>query len=144
MTSGAPARALLGFVVAAIAVLTFHQGMIFALSQFGLVRSSVYNLALVGPLKVPQIVNQMFWGGLYGAVFGLLWPRFTWRPWVCGLILGIIASLVSMFVVSPLKGGPFGAGWQAWPMARNLLINGFWGLGVGLIAPYLLPRRGAR
>ena len=144
MTSSPPIRALLGFVVAAIAVLTFHQGMIFALGQFGLVRATVYNLTLVGPLRVPLIVNLMFWGGLYGAVFGVLWPRFTWPAWACGLILGIIASLVSMFIVSPLKGGPFGAGWQAWPMARNLLINGFWGLGVGLIAPFLLPRRGAR
>lgn len=84
MPSGAPVRALLGFVAAAIAVLTFHQGMIFALGQFGLVRGTVYNTTLVGPLQVPLIVNQMFWGGLYGAVFGLLWPRFTRPAWCAG------------------------------------------------------------
>lgn len=142
--TGAPARALLGFITAAIAVLVFHQGMILILGQFGLVQARVYNLTLVGPLSVPQIVNQCFWGGLYGAVFGLLWPRFTWPAWACGLILGIIASLVSMFVVAAIKGNPIGAGWQAWPMARNLLINGFWGLGVGLLSPFLLPRRDVR
>lgn len=140
---GTPMRAILGFVAAVIAVLTFHQGMILVLGQFGLVRSTVYNFSPVGPFGVPLLVNQCFWGGVYGAVFGILWPRFSWPAWTCGLTFGVVASLVSMFVVSPLKGGPFGAGWQAWPMARNLLINGSWGLGLGLIAPLLLPRRRA-
>lgn len=141
--TGAPARALIGFIVAVIAVLTFHQGMILLLGQLGLIQARPYNLTLVGPLSIPQIVNLCFWGGVYGAVFGALWPQFTWPAWACGLILGITASLVSMFVVPLIKGTTFAAGWQAWPMARNLLINGFWGLGVGLIAPFLLPRRQA-
>jgi hypothetical protein len=132
---------ILGFVAAALAVLTFHQGMIFALGKLGLVNAQVWNLAPVGPLKVPQIVNQCFWGGLYGAAFGVLWPYLPRPVWLCGLAVGIFASLVSMFVVAPLKGGTVAAGWQAWPMARNLLINGFWGLGLGLIAMLLLPRR---
>ena len=139
--TNAPMRAVLGFVIAAISVLIFHQGMIFILGQLGLVRATLYGMNAVGPLGVPLIVNQMFWGGLYGAVFGLAWPKLTAPAWLCGLILGIIASLVSMFVVAPIKGAPIAAGWQAWPMGRNLLINGFWGLGVGLIAPLLLPRR---
>jgi len=139
---GTPARAALGFVAAAIAVLIFHQGMILLLGQFGLVQASVYNFRPVPPLGVPLIVNQCFWGGIYGAVFGLLWPKFARPAVLYGLAFGILASLISMFVVSPIKGGPFGAGWQAWPMARNLLINGFWGVGLGLIAPFLLPKRG--
>lgn len=138
---GTPARAALGFIAAAIAVLTFHQGMILLLGQFGLVTARVYNLTPVGPLGVPLIVNQCFWGGVYGAVFGVLWPRFVGPAVLYGLAFGIAASVISMFVVSPLKGGPFGAGFQAWPMTRNLLINGFWGIGLGLIAPLLLPRR---
>lgn len=135
------ARVGLGFIAAAIAVLTFHQGMILFLGQLGLVQARVYNFTPVGPFGVPLLLNQCFWGGVYGAVFGLLWPRFTKPAVLYGLAFGILASLVSMFVVSPLKGGPIGAGWQAWPMARNLLINGFWGVGLGLIAPFLLPRR---
>jgi hypothetical protein len=122
----ASTRAFLGFIAAAISVLTFHQGMVELLHGMGL---------------VPLIADLCFWGGLYGAVFGLLLPRFAWPLPVCGIILGIIAALVAMFVVAPIKGGAIANGWQAWPIARSLIINGFWGLGVGLILPLLMPRR---
>ena len=94
----------------------------------------------MAPFGVPVIVSLSFWGGLYGAVFGLLMPRFTWPMWLCGLVLGVIAALVGMFIVAPIKGNPIAGGWQAWPIARSLLINGFWGLGVGVILPLLMPR----
>ena len=136
----ASTRAFLGFVAAAISVLTFHQGMIEALHVAGLAPFTPYSSNPVPPFGVPLIADLCFWGGLYGLVFGLLLPRFTWPLWLCGIILGIIAVLVSMFVVSPIKGGGFGDGWHAWPMARSLIINGFWGLGVGLILPLLMPR----
>jgi hypothetical protein len=92
------------------------------------------------PFGVPLIVDLCFWGGLYGAVFGLLRPRFTLPLWLCGLIMGIIAALVAMFIVAPIKGMPIANGWMVWPILRSFLINGCWGLGVGLILPLLLPR----
>jgi len=133
-------RAFLGFVAAAIAVLTFHQGMVAVLHALGLAPLAPFRTSPVPPLGVPWIANLCFWGGLYGAVFGLLAPRFTLPLWVCGLILGIIAALVGMFVVAAIKHAPIANGWQAWPFARSLLINGSWGLGVGLILPLLMPR----
>jgi hypothetical protein len=133
-------RAFLGFVAAAISVLTFHQGMIAALHGLGWAQFSAYRTTPVPPWGVPVIADLCFWGGLYGAVFGLLMPRFTLPLWLCGLILGIIAALVGMFVVAPIKGMAIANGWQAWPIARSLLINGFWGFGVGLILPLLMPR----
>jgi hypothetical protein len=136
----APMRAFLGFVAAAIAVLTFHQGMVAVLHAMGASPFTPYRTTPVPPLNVPLIVDLCFWGGVYGAVFGWLVPRFTLPLWVCGLILGVIAALVAMFVVAPIKGNPIANGWQAWPIARSLLINGFWGLGVGLILPLLMPR----
>jgi hypothetical protein len=39
---------------------------------------------------------------------------------------------------------PVANGWMAWPILRSFLINGCWGLGVGLILPLLLPRGAAR
>jgi hypothetical protein len=140
MTQSPFARAGIGFLVAAASVLVFHQGMIFVLKTAGLVNAPIYGTNPVGPLGVPLIVNQMFWGGLYGAAFGALLPRLPRPPIAPGLVLGLIAGLVSMFVVAPIKGNPVGAGWQAWPMARNLRINGTWGLGVGLIWTVLLGR----
>ncbi len=139
-----PMRALLGFIAGAIAVLTFHQGMVAALHSFGATRFVPYRTSPVPPWGVPLVADLCFWGGLYGIVFGLLAPRFTLPLWFCGLVLGIVAALVAMFIVAPIKHIPIAAGWQAWPIARSLLINGFWGLGVGLILPLLMPRSLAR
>ena len=137
---GAPTRAFLGFIAAAIAVLTFHQGMIAALHALGWASFTPYRTTAVPPFGVPAIVSNCFWGGLYGALFGLALPRFTWPTWLCGLTLGLIAVLVGWFVVAPLKGGPVGGGWVPANMARSIAINGFWGLGVGIILPLLMPR----
>ena len=54
-------------------------------------------------------------------------------------MLGCIAAAVGWLVVAPIKGFPLGYGWDPARMIRSLLINGAWGLGVGLILPLLLP-----
>jgi hypothetical protein len=136
----APMRAFLGFVAAAIAVLTFHQGMVAALHAVGWVPFMPYRTTPVPPFGIPVIVSNCFWGGLYGAMFGLAMPRFTLPAWLCGLILGLIAALVGWFIVAPLKGSPIAGGWVPGNMLRSIVINGFWGLGVGLILPLLMPR----
>jgi hypothetical protein len=136
----APMRAFLGFIAAAIAVLTFHQGMIAALHELGWVPFAAYRTTPVPPFGVPVIVSNCFWAGLYGAVFGILMPRFTWPMWLCGLTLGLIAVLVGWFIVAPLKGLPIAGGWGPVNMLRSIVINGFWGLGVGIILPLLRPR----
>jgi hypothetical protein len=136
----APMRAFLGFVAAAIAVLTFHQGMVATLHALGWAPFTSYRTTLIPPLGVPVIVSNCFWGGVYGALFGLALPRFTWPTWLCGLLLGVIAALVGMFVVAPLKHMAVAGGWMPANILRSLVINGFWGLGVGLILPLLMPR----
>jgi hypothetical protein len=77
---------------------------------------------------------------VWGTLFGLLLPRFTWPHWLCGLILGVIAAMAGWFIVAPLKGQPIAAGGAPLVMLRSLLINGSFGLGVGLILPLLMPR----
>lgn len=137
----ASTRALLGFIAAAISVLTFHQGMVAALHAMQLTPFTAYRATPVPPFGVPLVVDLCFWGGVYGIVFGLLLPGFTWPTWLCGIILGIVAALVAMFVVAPIKGGAVAYGGHPLPIVLSLLINGFWGLGVGLILPMMLPRR---
>jgi hypothetical protein len=135
-------RGLLGFVAAAISVLTFHQGMwalLHALNLPGLGMPAPYPIDGVPPLGVPRVLDLCFWGGLYGLVFGLLVPKFTWPLWLCGLITGIIAALVGMFIVAAIKGQPVGAGWVLMSWVRSFLINGSFGVGLGLIFPLLAP-----
>ena len=140
MNTSPAMRGLLGFVAAAISVLSFHQGMwalLHALNLPGLGVPAAYPTRPVPPLGVPLVVDLCFWGGLYGVVFGLLAPRFAWPLWLCGLITGIIASLVGMFIVAAIKGQPVGDGWVALNWLRAFLINGCWGVGLGLIFPLL-------
>ena len=136
-------RAFLGFIAAAISVLTFHQAMWEALHLLALPGMGMpppYPTDPIAPLGVPRIVNLCFWGGLYGIVFGLVLPRLTAPIWLCGLGLGIIAALVGLLVVPAIKGLPVGAGFPlGW--VRSFLINGCWGVGVGLILPLMLRPR---
>lgn len=140
-------RAALGFVAAAIAVVTFHQGMweLLHLANIdGLKMPTWFPMDGVPPWSVPRVLSLCFWGGLYGIPFALLMPRFRLPLWLCGLFLGVIAALVGMFVVSAIKGTPVGGGWIVMNWVRSLLINGCWGIGVGLIAGFLLPRSAPR
>ena|SRR5215472_8634402 len=126
-------RAIFGFAAAAISVLTLHQTM-WALLHFlnlpGLGMPPPYPTAPVPPRGVPRIVDLAFWGGLYDPIRTCA-AMASSAVWLDGLILGIIAALVGFFVVAPLKGAPIGGGWIANSWVRSLLINGFWGVGVG-------------
>jgi hypothetical protein len=139
----APMRALSGFIAAAISVLIFHQGMwtlLHALAVPGLTMPPPYPTELIAHSDVPRIIDLCFWGGMYGIVFGLLLPRFTVPLWLCGLGFGIIAALVGLLVVPAIKGLPIGAGWVPLSWVRSFLINGAWGVGLGLILPLLIAR----
>ncbi|MGE0221919.1 MAG: hypothetical protein AB7F35_01405 [Acetobacteraceae bacterium] len=139
-----PTRLLLGFAAGAIAVLTFHQGAVWILSQLHLLQGVIYSTVPVPPFGVPRIVSLCFWGGLYGAVFALVYHRLPLPTWLSGIGLGIIAALVALLIVPRIKGTPVVAHWMTWPVGRSLIINGTWGLGVGLIMPWFMSRRSAR
>ena len=134
-------RVVLGFLVAAVSVLTFHQAAWEVLHLFGLMPPP-FPMRAVPPFGVPVIASLCFWGGVWGAVFGLVLP---WLPaavpmWLKGLCLGIVAGLFGLFVVSALKGQPIAGGWRAMAFVITFIINGFWGLGVGLMLPLVLRR----
>jgi hypothetical protein len=132
-------RTFLGFVAAVISVLVFHQGMWELLHLLGLMPPP-YPTDGVPPFGVPRIINLCFWGGVWGAVFGLVLPRLPgpYPMWRLGLGLGIAAALVGLFIVPLIKGLPVGGGWSAMAFVRSFLINGFWGIGVGLLLPILI------
>ncbi len=133
-------RAALGFVAAAIATFTFHQAMWAALYAVSLMPLAPFPMGPTAPFGVPRIISLAFWGGLYGAAFGLALPRLSGPLWRAGLGLGLIAALVGLFIVTAIKGQPVAYGFAFRPWLLSLLINGFWGLGVGLIMQLMMPR----
>ena len=139
---GIDKRIALGFVAAVISVLTFHQGMwtlLHVLAIPGLGMPPPFPIDGVPPFGVPRIISLCFWGGVWGALFGAVWrgPRASY--WWSGLILGFIAGAFGLIVVAAIKGLPIGGGWKADNWIRSMLINGAWGLGVGLFL-MVLPR----
>lgn len=133
-------RVCIGFSAGAIAALVFHQGLAGAFDLIGLGSLRAFRLLPTWPFGVPAIVSLSFWGAMYGIVFSLLSPRLGRHLWLAGIGMGLIAGLVTLFVVLPLKGLPVAHGWAVWPIARTLLLTGFWGLGVGVLLPMLRPR----
>jgi uncharacterized membrane protein YfbV (UPF0208 family) len=91
-----------GFLAGALAVLTFHQGMVFVLSTVGMIQSPVYAMRGVPPYGVPTIVNQMFWGGLWGLLFAAIADTLPhWPLLLLGGSFGVLGPvLASWFVVA--------------------------------------------
>jgi hypothetical protein len=130
----------LGFIAGVLAVAIFHQGMVFLLSAIGMIHGSVYATRPVPPFEVPVILDQMFWGGVWGIVYAAIADRLpqAWPRLLTGFLFGAIGPvLVAWFVVAPLKGQAVMAGGDLNRMAAGILINGAFGVGVALIYPWL-------
>ena len=119
---------VLGFIAGALGVLLFHQAMAWFITG----RMPWSNWNPVPPFGVPVILNQAFWGGVWGIVFALVAHRFPRGLMflVAAFAFGaIFPTLVSWFVIPLIKGGMMGPRgvWYTGP-----LINGAWGLGAGV------------
>ena len=136
----AATRACLGFSAGAISALVFHQGLAAVFDLIGVGSLAAFRLSPTWPFGIPAIVSLSFWGAMYGAAFALAAPRFRHPLWRMGLGMGLIAGLVTLFVVLPLKGFPIAHGGAVWPIARTLLLTLSWGIGMGTILSLLRPR----
>jgi hypothetical protein len=142
-----PMRAFAGLIAGALAVLLFHQGMYFALVQLGVpMTGKPWNLApLPAAYGMPVVLNQMFWGGLWGILFAGLYHLLPTRMgWVKGLLFGMVFPMLlgSWIIVPLIKGGPLLSNVMSdmnWMKLRpGFLLNGIgYGLGIGLLYPLL-------
>ena len=130
------------FVAGFVSTLVFHQGLLYLLHASGRVPFAPYNLTPVPPLGVPAVFSLAFWGGVWGiALWWLIANARGAQYWLRALAIGAIApSAVALFLVFPLKGREFAAGWDPKIIVGALLLNGAWGIGVALFMK--LMRRG--
>lgn len=136
-------RVALGFVAAAISVLVVHEGIIFLLNAAGYIPSRGWSMTpAIAPWGVPRLINNIFWGGLWGALFALVYDRIPGgTAWLKGLIFGLLIVVVSNWILLPLiKGQVFGqpnqvlfGGWNPARMWIAPVIVGGFGLGLGII-----------
>jgi hypothetical protein len=136
-------RIVLGFIAAAISVLVVHETIIYLLNSAGYVQSRGWAMTpAVPPWGVPRLVNNVFWGGLWGVLFAVL---YRWIPggaaWLKGLIFGLFILVVSNWILLPvIKGQVFGqpnqvlfGAWSPTRMWLTAVIVGGFGLGLGII-----------
>lgn len=126
---------LVGFLAGVWAVAVFHQLAVFVLGVVGLADGPVYSFRPTTPLGVPQVISQMFWGGMWGIVFAATadrWPQ-RWPVALIGCVFGIVGpSLFGWLVVAPIRGQPIMAGGNPQRLLASVLINGSFGLGLAL------------
>lgn len=136
--------ALRGFLAGFASTLVFHQGALWLLGQLGVLSRPVWSMAPVPPFGVPAVISLAFFGGLWGALFLLMFARLRGGAyWLACIGLGaLLPSLVALLVVFPLKGQAFAAGGdpKIWMIA--FLLNGAWGLGLALLSKLRVDFRG--
>ena len=141
-------RIILGFVAAVLAVLLVHQPVIWALAAAKVIPAVAYNM---DPLKNapealasagsglglkgwPTLFNLMFWGGLWGAFYGLALAPLPLASWLKGLLLGLCVVVLGNWLLVPLiKGGALFGGFDPKRMAITALINVPFGVATGFI-----------
>lgn len=135
---------VLGFIAAALAVVTAHQGVVLLLKTIGMMPPTTkpWNMAPFGPLQVPTLVNLMFWGGLWGVLFALIHdklPGGAW--WLKGLIFGWLVVVFSNWIVLPLiRGQPLFAGYDPQRLLVGAIILGVFGIATAIFYSYLRPQ----
>lgn len=149
---GTSARMALGFVAAVIAVISVHEVIIYALTQAGWTRGTAWGMQPIAPWGVPRTLNNMFWGGLWGALFALVYDHLPGRAaWLKGLIYGLLIVFFSSWILLPLiKGSIFGqpnqaffAGADPQRMLNSIMIVGGFGLALGIIYGLMRPKAAA-
>lgn len=135
MSGGALRDISIGLLSAAIAVVLAHQLIVFLLTQAGLISGEAWSVKPYGPWRVPTLVNHMFWGGLWGGLFAIVWPQLPGRwMWVKGVVFGLlILVLGDWLVLALIHGQPLFAGFNVQRMFAGVLILSGFGAATGTI-----------
>lgn len=122
------------FVAGFVSTLIFHQGLYTLIWLGGTAPAPPYDMTPTAPLGVPSVISLAFWGGVWGLPLWLfIRDSFASNYWWRALVLGALGpSAVALFVVFPIKGRDFAAGWDPAVIVGALILNGAWGLGVAL------------
>jgi hypothetical protein len=124
-----------GFVAGALAVVVFHQLMVLVLHLMGQAPNFPWSFRPIPPWAVPAIINQMFWGGLWGAAFAAIGAMIPLSSDLGrGVVFGLLGPwLLGNGILVPLfKSGTLLWGFNPQNMWRGALIGAVFGLGIAV------------
>lgn len=132
---------VLGFIAGAIAVVTVHETINYIRLQAGIFPRVPWSMEASALTGVPQIISDMFWGGVWGIVFVLLYGVIPGGgPTVKGLIFGIVGpAIIGVFILVPLITGRFPLFFDFDPklVGSVLLILAGFGAGMGWLYGFM-------
>jgi hypothetical protein len=131
----AAADIAIGFISGALSVLVFQMGLGAILHAAGISPNAPYSMTPVPPFGVPQSLSGAFWGGLWGIVLlaVLRAAGSGVRYWLTAILFGgLVVGGTLLFVVLPLKGRPFAAGWNMTAWALILCSHAMFGFGAAV------------
>ena len=125
---------LKAFIAGFVSTLIFHQAVYGLFWLAGVIPGAPYGLSPTWPFGVPAVISLAFWGGVWGIPLWLLIRHSTGPSyWLRAIVFGALApSAVALFMVFPLKGLAFAAGWNPVIIVAALILNGAWGFGAAL------------
>lgn len=98
---------LIGFVAGAIAFVVVHELIALWLASAGHSVRTPWSLETSALTGLPQIVNDLVWGGIWGVVFALILGNVPHGPMTLrGAVLGLaVVALIGVLVLVPLVKG---------------------------------------
>ena len=135
----------IGFLSGALSVLVFQFGLAALLHAAGITPNAPYSMTPTQPFGVPQTLSAAFWGGMWGILLYavLLRAGVGWRYWLTAALFGgFVVGGTLLFVVLPLKGRPFAAGWDFHVWALIFCLHAVFGLGAAVFLRAISALRG--
>jgi hypothetical protein len=121
-------------VIGALAVLLFGRVL------FGLGLSAAFGIKAPIPLSPPDVYRPLFWGGLWGILFGLF-MKTSWKHLYLFGLLYFLAPVLALYIIFlPMSGAGYFGLQQGGPMfaVYLLLVNLPFGIVTALAAVAIL------
>jgi hypothetical protein len=117
------------FAAGAVAVLTTHQAVLWALHRAGWAPWPAYSLAPTRPLGVPAVASAAFWGGAWWAGLARLLPpdAAPGAAYARAALLGaVVPNAAGALLVALGRGHPLGDAPRLPAALSAAAVNGLW------------------
>ena len=124
-------------VIGALAVLLFGRVL------FGLGLSAAFGIKAPIPLSPPDVYRPLFWGGLWGILFGLF-MKTSWKHLYLFGLLFFLAPVLALYIIFlPMSGAGYFGLQQGGPMFAFylLLLNLPYGIITALTAMAIIGKK---